>query len=172
MFNDWLLKIMHFWRFEKPESYFGKFPVKCIFTYIIDKYGCITLILMKHLKKKLDGNYTKMPLAILNKSWKQHPTKQHLYNHLPPVSQTIQVRGARDAGHCNSTHGQTSVVNQQKNCIYLLSSDTGCCLENLPCAMANREGWWESKENPCCWHTLMMMLYWIFTLIFFELFSS
>ena len=25
--------------------------------------------------------------AVLNKSWKQHPTKQQLYSHLPPISQ-------------------------------------------------------------------------------------
>ena len=28
--------------------------------------------------------------AIVNKSWKQHPTKQQLYDHLPPISKTIQ----------------------------------------------------------------------------------
>ena len=38
-------------------------------------YGCTTLTLTKPLKKKLDGNYTRMLRAILNKSWRQHPTK-------------------------------------------------------------------------------------------------
>ncbi len=38
--------------------------------------------------------------AILNKSWKQHPTKQQIYGHLPPISQTIQVRRTRHAEHC------------------------------------------------------------------------
>ena len=28
--------------------------------------------------------------SILNKSWKQHPTKQQLYDRLPPISKTIQ----------------------------------------------------------------------------------
>ena len=36
------------------------------------------------MEKKLDGNYTRMLWAILNKSWWQHPTKQQLYDHLPP----------------------------------------------------------------------------------------
>ena len=27
--------------------------------------------------------------------FEQHPTKQHLYSHLPPILQTIQVRQAR-----------------------------------------------------------------------------
>ena len=36
-------------------------------------YGCTTWILTKRLKQKLDGNYTRMLRAILNKSWQQHP---------------------------------------------------------------------------------------------------
>ena len=38
--------------------------------------------------------------AILNKSWRQHPTKHQLYGHLPPITKTIQVRRTRLAGHC------------------------------------------------------------------------
>ena len=36
-------------------------------------YGCTTWTLTKRLEKKLDGNYTRMLRAILNKSWRQHP---------------------------------------------------------------------------------------------------
>ena len=36
-------------------------------------YGCTTWTLTKRLEKKLDGNYTRMLRAILNKSWQQHP---------------------------------------------------------------------------------------------------
>ena len=50
--------------------------------------------------EKLDGNYIRMPLAILNKSWKQHPTKQQLYGHLPPIMKSIQIKRNRHAGHC------------------------------------------------------------------------
>ena len=38
--------------------------------------------------------------AILNKSWKQHPTKQQLYSHQPLITKTIKIRRARQAGHC------------------------------------------------------------------------
>ena len=38
-------------------------------------YGCTTWTLTKWLKKKLNGNYTRMLRAILNKSWQQHPTR-------------------------------------------------------------------------------------------------
>ena len=57
-------------------------------------------MLTKWLEKKLDGNYTRMLLAILNKSWRQHPTKHQLYGHLPPIMKTIQVRWTRHAGYC------------------------------------------------------------------------
>ena len=53
-------------------------------------YGCTTWTLTKRLKKKLDGNYTRMLRAILNNSWRQHPIKHQLYGHLPPVTKTIQ----------------------------------------------------------------------------------
>ena len=45
----------------------------------------------KTYEKKLDSNYTRMLRAILNKSWRQHPTKQQLYSHQPPITKTIQV---------------------------------------------------------------------------------
>ena len=45
--------------------------------------------LTKRLEKKLDGNYTRMLRAILNKSWRQHPTRHQLYGHLPPITKTI-----------------------------------------------------------------------------------
>ena len=63
-------------------------------------YGCTTWTITKRLKKKLDGNYTRMLRAILNKSWQQHPTRHQLYGHLPPITKTIQVRQTRHAGHC------------------------------------------------------------------------
>ena len=61
-------------------------------------YGFTTWMLTKHMKKKLDSNYIRMLWAILNKTWKQHPTKQQLYGHLPPITKTIQVRWTRHAG--------------------------------------------------------------------------
>ena len=63
-------------------------------------YGCTTWTLTKRLEKKLDGNYTRMLRAILNKSWRQHTTRRQLYGHLPAITKTIQVRRARHARHC------------------------------------------------------------------------
>ena len=63
-------------------------------------YGCTTWTLTKRLEKKLDGNYTRMLREILNKCWRQHPTKHQLYAHRPPITKTIHVRRARHAGYC------------------------------------------------------------------------
>ena len=63
-------------------------------------YGCTTWILAKSIEKRLDGNCTRMLRVILNKSWKQYPTKQPQYALLFPISKTIQVRRTRHVGHC------------------------------------------------------------------------
>ena len=63
-------------------------------------YGYPTWTLTKLMEKKLDGNYTRMLRAIVNKSWKQQPTKQQLYGHLPPITKTIKIRRTRRTGHC------------------------------------------------------------------------
>ena len=44
-------------------------------------YGCTTWTLTKCLEKTLDSNYTRMLQAILNKSWRQHPTKRQPTTH-------------------------------------------------------------------------------------------
>ena len=63
-------------------------------------YRCTTWMLTKRMEKKLNSNYLRMLQAILNKSWRQYSTKQQLYDHLPSVTKTIQVRRTRHAGHC------------------------------------------------------------------------
>ena len=53
-----------------------------------------------YMVKKLDGNYRRKLWAILNKSWRQHPTKQQLYGHLPPITKTTKIRRTRHVVHC------------------------------------------------------------------------
>ena len=78
--------------------------MKCSFFHAVVMsillYGCTTWTLTKRLEKKLDGSYTRMLQAILNKSWQQHPTRHQLYGHLPPIMKTIQARRTRHAEHC------------------------------------------------------------------------
>ena len=66
-------------------------------------YGCTTWTLTKQLKKKPGGNYTKMLRAILNRSRRQHPSKQQLYGHLPLITKTIQVRRTRHPGEVGTS---------------------------------------------------------------------
>ena len=62
-------------------------------------YGCTKWTLTKHMEKNLDGNYTRILRTVLNKSWRQNPTKQQLYDNLPPITKTIKCRRTRHARH-------------------------------------------------------------------------
>ena len=122
---------------------------------------CTTWKLTKWLEKKLDGNYTRMLRAILNKSWRQHPTKHQLYGHLPPITKTIQVRRTRHAGHCwrcrdklisdvllwTPSYGQVKARQPARTYIQQLCEDTGCSPEDLPEAMNNKEEWRERVRD-------------------------
>ena len=124
-------------------------------------YGCTTWTLTKWLEKKLDGNYTRMLRAILNKSWRQHPTKHQLYVHLPPNTKIIQVRRTRHAWPCwrsrdelisdvlqwTSTYGRAKAGQPPRTYIQQLWEDTGCTPEDLPEAMNDRENWWERVRD-------------------------
>ena len=109
----------------------------------IPRYGCTPWTLTKRLEKKLDGSYTRMSRAILNKSWQQHPTRYQLYSHLPPITKTIQARRTRHAGHCwrsrdelindvllwTPAYGQAKVGRPARTYIQLLCEDTGVALK-------------------------------------------
>ena len=98
----------------------------------------------KHLDRKLDGNYTSMLRVVLNTSWKRYST-EHLYGHLLPNRQTIQVRWIKHADFSRRskdeltkdiilwipTHGHTSVDQPAKANTHQFSVDTGCRLEDL-----------------------------------------
>ena len=113
-----------------------------------------TFLLAVTKEKKLDGNYTRMLPAILNKSWKHHPKKLLLYCHLPLILQTIQVRRTRLFGHCwgsrdklisdvlmrTFTHGRISVGQPTKTYLNKLCTDIRWSLEDLPRAMGDRDG--------------------------------
>ena len=105
-------------------------------------YGCTTWTLNKRLEKKLDGNYTRILQAILNKSWRQHSTRHQLYGHLTPITKTIQVRRTK---HCwrsrdelisdvllwTPTYGRAKTGRPARTYIQQLCEDTGCSPEDL-----------------------------------------
>ena len=108
-------------------------------------YGWTTWTLTKRMEKNLDGNYTRMLRAILNKSWRQHPTKQQLYSHVPLITKTIKVRRTRHAGHCwrsrdelisnvllwTPSHGRAKLGRPARTYTLQLCEDTGCNPEDL-----------------------------------------
>ena len=68
---DWLSVIWKSDLTDKMKRSFSQAAVKSILLY-----GCTTWIITKRMEKKLDGNCIRMLRAILNKSWRQQPTKQ------------------------------------------------------------------------------------------------
>ena len=94
-------------------------------------------------------------------SWRQHPTKQQLYGHLPPIMKTIKVRQTRHAGHCwksrdelindlllwTPSHGWAKAGRPAHTYIQQLCEDMGCSPEDLPEAMNDREGWRERVRD-------------------------
>ena len=83
------------WKSDQTDKMKRSFLQAAVESVLI--YGCTTGTLSKRVEKKLNGNYTWMLRAILNKSSRQHPTKQQLYG---LITKTIQVRRTRHAGHC------------------------------------------------------------------------
>ena len=89
------------------------------------------------------------------------PHIHQLYGHLPPITKTIQVRRTRHAGHCwrsrdelirdvllwTPTHGRAKAGRPARTYIQQLCEDTGCCPEDLPRAMNDREKWRERVRD-------------------------
>ena len=142
-------------------------------------YGCTTWMLTKRLEKKLDGNYTRMLRAILNKSWRQHHTRHQLYGHQLPITKTIQVRQTRHAGHCwrsrdelisdvllwTPTYGRAKAGWPARTYIQQLCDDTGYSPEDLSGVMNDREKWRERVRDihasglTCWWWWLYIYIY-------------
>ena len=96
-------------------------------------------------------------------SWRQHPTKQQLCGHLPPITKAIQFRWTSHAGHCwrsrdelisdvfqwIHSHGREKARRPVRNYIQQLCADTGCSPEDLPEAMDDWEEWRERIRVIC-----------------------
>ena len=150
--------------------------MKCSFLQAADisilLYGCTTCRQTKRLEK--NSNYTRMLWAILNKSWRQHPTRHQLYGHLPSITKTIQVRQTRYAGHCwrsrdklisdvllwTPTYGRAKARQPARIYIQQLCEDTGRSPEDLPEAMNDREKWRERVRDICASGTTWWWWHW------------
>ena len=113
--------------------------------------------------------------AILNKSWKQDPTKQQPYSHQSPIMKTIKVRQTRHVGLSwrskdkliydillwTPSHGWTKAGQPARTYIQQLCADTEYSLEDLLGVMDDRWVASEGLGNPC-WQCNKMMknFYW------------
>ena len=119
----------------------GTFLFGIFFFFHFPSHNCISATVWQYhmyLENELDGNCTRMLHAVLNKSWKQHPTKKQLYGYLHSITQTICVRWTKHAGLCwrseyelisdiflwTPTHRHTSVGWSTKTYIDQLCEDS------------------------------------------------
>ena len=154
-----LSKLNTIWKSNLPDNIKRNFFQAIVTSVLL--YGSNTWTLTKKLETKLDGTYTRMLRAVLNTSWKSHPTKTYLLGNLSPLSQTIKKRRTRFAGHSwrnktelisdvilwNPRHGQSRVGRPHRTYIDQLCDDAECDPEHLPNLIANREEWRKRVVN-------------------------
>ena len=128
-------------------------------------YGCTTRTLTKRLEKKLDGNYTRMFRAILNKSRRLTPQGTNYTATCfsswklskldkPDMQDTAALR--------TPTYGRVKAGRPARTYIQQLCEDTGCSPENLPEAMNDREKGREGQGYLCLRHDMMKMMMMIY----------
>ena len=156
MINEWwraIDKLSIIWKSDRTDKMKLSLFQAAVVSILL--YGCTTWTPTKRLEKKLDSNYTRILRAIMNKSWRQHPTKHQLYGHLPPIMKTIQVRRTRHAGHCWRSrnelisdvllwipiYGRAKAGRPARTYIQQLCENTGCSPEDPPEAMDDGEKW-------------------------------
>ena len=140
------------------KSYLSDQLKRNLFRAIVESvlvYGSTSWTLTSALEKRIDGAFTRMLRAALNKSWTDHLTNTELYGNIPRVSTTIREQRLRFAGHCwrskseicsdfllwEPNHGKRSRGRPKKTFIDQLAEDTGYNKEDLPNAMADRDEW-------------------------------
>ena len=125
-------------------------------------YGCTTWTANKtageETRWQLHKNAACNPEQVLAAT---HPQDTNCTATCPPITKTIQVRRTRHAGHCwrsrdelirdvlllIPTHGRAKAGRPARTYIQQLCEDTGCCPEDLPRAMNDREEWRERVRD-------------------------
>ena len=124
-------------------------------------YRCTTWTLTRSIEKTFDSNYTRMLQAILNKSWRQHPRKQQLYDHQVIITKTIKIRRSRHTGYCwrsrselrsdvifrTPSHGRVKAGRPARTYLRQICAVTEYRPEDQPKAMDHRVVWRERARN-------------------------
>ena len=117
-----------------------------------------------------------MARAILSKSWRQHPKKQQMYGHLPPITKTIQVRQhcwrSKDKLICyvllwTPSHGRAKAERPAWTYIQQLCED----MESKPWGPAGCDERYgevarEGQGYPYWWHDKLMIYIYIYIYIY------
>ena len=141
-------------------------------------------MLTQRREKKIEDDCTRMLRAILNRSRKHHPTNEQLYDHLPLISKTIEIRRTRFAVHClrsknglisdiflwTPSDGRAGVKRLTRTYLQQIWSDTWCFLKGLPKAMNDRDEWKERVMEIRASCTAWWWWWWWFVHIFLKRF--
>ena len=92
-----LNKLEKLWKSDLPGWWKIRFFKAAVETILL--YGCATWSLTKAEEKSLDGSYTRMLRKVLNVNALDKIKNVDLYGDLPPISQVIQTRRLKLAGH-------------------------------------------------------------------------
>ena len=152
------------WKSSLPANLKRKYFQATVESVLV--YGATSWTLTKSLEKSLDGAYTRMLRAVLDLSWKQHPTLKELYDNIPPISSTIRDRRLRFAGHCfrskekiasdlilwQPSHGLRTPGRPSKTFVDKLAEDMNCKTEELKNLMNDRKEWKE-RVMACLVHS-------------------
>ena len=123
-------------------------------------YECTTWMITKYTEKTR-WEFHQNAVCYLEQILEATPLKQQLYCCLLLLSEIIQVRQTRYAGHCwrsknkfisnvhlwTRAHGCASVGWSVKTDLGRLYVNTRCSLKNLPGAMNDRDGWQEEVRE-------------------------
>ena len=138
-------------------------------------YGCTSWKLTKRLKKKLDGNYTRMVASNIEQVLPATPHKaptirspaSHHENYSSQTNQTfttlLEKQGRADKWWTpmDPKYGRTKAGRPARTYIELLCEDTGCSSEDLPEAMNDREKWRERvRDIRFCGTTWWWLRWW------------
>ena len=122
----------------------------------------LSIIWKSNLSNKMKCNFFQAVIVSIlqngcTQSWKQHPMKQQMFGHLPPISKNIQIRQTRHSEHrwrskdefisdilqWTPSHRHASVGRLTRIYLQQLYKDTRWSLEDQSEAMDDRDEWQE-----------------------------
>ena len=134
--NMWLAKawtainkLSVIWKSDLTDKIKHSFFLAVVVSILL--YACTTWTLTKQMEKKLDGNYTRMLQAILNKSWRQCQKSSSI----------------KDVLLWTPSHGWAKAGQPARTYIKQLCVDMRCNPEDLSEAIDDREGWRETVRD-------------------------